>query len=487
MESSPAAMIKFLIPKIPFMTKTALLHTLSFSETSSKWDLRTELTVKVLRQVLGPNGTPSTVTKQQRLTTKDPGVKGKVWVCKVTCPVDEGDGVRQTLFKCIQEMGDGTEKFTPPASQPLEAEWNGYRADATDTTPEPVGLTEQEKYDKLVSETTSKVTVLYFHGGAMYLLDPATYRLITSRIARETGGRVFSIRYRLSPQHPFPSALLDALTSYLTLLHPPPGSPHPPIPASQIIFGGDSAGGLLCASLLQLLLHLHRSSITAPPTVPFHGEIVDVPMPGGVALSSPWLDVTRSLPSVEGLAKYDYLPPPSLTARKTYPACEAWPTSPPRADMYCEGPAYCHPLVSPLAAKDWTGAPPVFFGLGQEMLRDEDAVLAGRIAGQGGVVWYREFESMPHCFGFMLTFHRACGVYWGEYGGFCVRAVEGGEMGEEGEREGVESGAGAVVFEAKTLERRVVDIEGLSRLTEGEVDDLMSKGMERLERSVGAG
>ena len=47
------------------------------------------------------------------------------------------------------------------------------------------------------------------------------------------------MRYRLAPQHPFPSALLDALVSYFTLLYPPPGSIHEAVPASDIVFGGD--------------------------------------------------------------------------------------------------------------------------------------------------------------------------------------------------------------------------------------------------------
>ncbi|KAF2111713.1 alpha/beta hydrolase fold-domain-containing protein [Lophiotrema nucula] len=474
MESSPSALLKILVPKVPFILKTAAFHTLNLSETSSKWDLRTELTVNVLRKMLGPGAKPSSITKQQRMTIKDPGVKGKVWASKIKCTVPEEDDVRQLVFRAIEEMGTGEEKWWRPESIPLEAEWNGYRPGVADNEPEPADLDEKEKYEKLMGEVTSKVTVLYFHGGAMYLLDPATYRPTTSRIAKETGGRVFSVRYRLSPQNPFPAALLDAFTAYLTLLYPPADAPHAPVPASDIVFAGDSAGGLLSASLLQLLLQIHRQNPTKDtlPTVSFHGKTVEIPLPAGTALVSPWLDVTRSLPSVEALAKYDYLPPPSHTANMKYPPCDAWPANPPRADLYCEASAMLHPIVSPLAARDWKNSPPVFFSLGEEMLRDEDAFLAQRLLSQGVKVVYREFEAMPHVFAYMLEYHPASSVHFSEFAEFCKGVVEGG----------VESSV--LNLKAKTLERREVQPADLIKLTDEEVDELMRKARDRRDKKV---
>ena len=259
MESSPSAMLKLLLPKTPFILKTALSHSIGLSETSSKWDLRTELTIKVLRDMLGPNNKLTPITKLQHLTTKDPGVKGKIWASKVALDTPEEDDVRQLLFRSIKEMGDGAEKWAQCEMTRVEGEWHGGRAGVSESEPEPASLTEAEKFANLMKEVKSKVTLLYFHGGAMYLLDPATYRHVTGKLARLTGGRVFSVRYRLAPQHAFPAALLDAFMSYLSLLHPPPGAPHEPVIHSDIVFGGDSAGGMLCTSLLQLLLQIHRS------------------------------------------------------------------------------------------------------------------------------------------------------------------------------------------------------------------------------------
>lgn len=448
------------------------------SSTASKWDMRTAITINILRDLIGPNHTPSTITKIQRLTTKDPPVKGRVWVSKVKFDIPEEDDVRQLLFKAISDMGTGEEQWTKPDNRPLEAEWNGYRADARDDEPEPSGLTEKEKYDTMLKETSSKVTLLYFHGGAMYLMDPATYRPTTWKLAKSSGGVVFNVRYRLSPQNPFPAALLDAFTAYLSLLSPPPGAFHAPVPASQIVFGGDSAGGTCATALLQLLLQIHRSTPAGQtPTVRFHGKHVAIPLPAGVALTSPWLDITRSLPSIESATTYDYLPTPSAMEHRVYPPCEAWPAKPPRAELYAETSALMHPLVSPLAAPDWKDSPPLFFSVGEEMLRDEDAVLAQRVVGQGVPVVWREFEAMPHCFAMLLEHVGGARVHVDEFGAFCKRVVEG---------PGVETNG--VVIAAKSLERRDVDVEkSLTGITDEEVKMYMQKGLERIRKKEARG
>ncbi|KZM21959.1 uncharacterized protein EKO05_0005065 [Ascochyta rabiei] len=472
MESTPSAMLKLLVPKVPFILKTALWHTIGQSATSSKWDLRTELTINILRDMIGPNSEPTPISKVQRLTTKDPGIKGNVWVSKVKLDVPKEDDVRQLVFKTIEDMGTGNEHWTKPETRPLEAEWNGYRADAPDPkAPQPTDRDEKQEYANLMKEVTSKVTLLYFHGGAMYLLDPATYRATTSRVAKETRGRVFNVRYRLSPQNPFPAALLDCFTAYLSLLHPPPGAPHAAVPANEIVFGGDSAGGTCCTALLQLILQIHRSSPGRIPTVRFHGKDVEIPLPAGLALTSPWLDITRGLPSIEGLVQYDYLPTPSQTDKREFPPCDIWPASPPRADFYCESSALRHPLVSPLAAKDWSSSPPLFFSLGQEMLRDEDAVLAQKAVKQGVKVVWREFEAMPHCFAMLLENNNGTPVHYAEYGKFCREVVEGKAIETNGE-----------FIAAKTLKRSEVDVgTGLTELTDSEVETYMKKGQERIE------
>src|SRR5690348_13120391 len=46
--------------------------------------------------------------------------------------------------------------------------------------------------------------LLYFHGGGYVSCSPRGHRPITATLARQTGCRVFSLDYRLAPEHPFP-------------------------------------------------------------------------------------------------------------------------------------------------------------------------------------------------------------------------------------------------------------------------------------------
>lgn len=230
---STSGLLKFLFPQIPSLANAALWHTVGSTPTSSKWDLRTELTVHVLRRMMNGTGSkPRSVGKVQATTLKDPGVKGKTWVAteRIPAPQPEEESLRQAVFKAIEDMKPkdaGPLNYTKPELVDIEVEWTGFRPDAGKDERLP-DISEEEKYKKLMAEPcrTSETTILYFHGGAYYLCDPSTHRIPCSRLAKDTNGRVCSVRYRLAPQTAFPGQLLDALMVYLSLLYPPPGSMH---------------------------------------------------------------------------------------------------------------------------------------------------------------------------------------------------------------------------------------------------------------------
>jgi len=422
MDTSPTALIRVLVPQVPLLLKTALWHSLWLSPTSTKWDLKTELTIRFISALLD-SPTPTPVSKQQRLSIKDPGIKGNMWISKVTLPRPEENDLRDALVKAVEDMHEGGEKYTIPDISPVEAEWTGYRSDVHSNRRRP-DLSEAQHYEKLMFEVSSPTTILYFHGGAYFLCDPSSHRSTTAKLAHLTRGRCFSVRYRLSPQAAFPAALLDALLAYLSLLYPPPGSLHEPVPPSNVVFAGDSAGANLCMSLLQLILQINR---TSPSTIRFHDHTVDIPLPAGVATHSPWMDMTRCMPSISGNAHYDYLPPP-ITREKAanFPHCEIWPTDPPRGDLYCDISMLCHPLVSPIAAKDWTGSCPLWMGYGEEMLVDEGKVVASKAAKQGIPVVWEQWEAMPHCFAMLLEGLEAGKRVFKDWAAFCD-AVGGGK------------------------------------------------------------
>jgi acetyl esterase/lipase len=436
-------LLKFLVPKIPSLANTALWHTLGKTATSDQWDLRTALTVQVLRSVMsGGEKEPSPVGKVQASTLKDPGVKGKTWVANATipAPTEDHEGLRHAVFTAIDQLSENDIKleYTKPSLVDTQIEWTGFRPNAgkNDTMPD---ISEAEKYSRMMAEPTrtSDTTILYFHGGAYYLCDPSTHRAITSRLVKESNGVVCSVRYRLAPQAAFPSQLLDALLVYLSLLYPPPGSLHAAVPASKIVLAGDSAGGNLVFALLQFLLHFNRSQSTgdssSPPTIDLHGSQVSVPLPAAATAAAGWFDISRALPSITANAKYDYLPPAthSPDALSRFPADSIWPTTPPRGDLFCDLSLLDHPLVSPLLAQSWEGSPPLYFNTGEEMLTDEIKVLASRAAQQGVKVVFEEYQAMPHCFAMLLPGLEASERCVKAWGAFAKRAVEEGAQAVE--------------------------------------------------------
>lgn len=118
------------------------------------------------------------------------------------------------------------------------------------------------------SETKNGV-ILYLHGGG-YVCGGMDYAIsVGSIFAMKCNIRVFSVAYRLAPEHKFPAALYDAMTAYNYLI----ASGYN---ANQIILCGESAGGGLVYSLGLKLKELK------------------MPLPGGIISISPWSDLTLS-------------------------------------------------------------------------------------------------------------------------------------------------------------------------------------------------
>lgn len=472
MEGGALGLLKFLGPQVPSLAGTAVWHTLGRAPNSDKWDLRTTLTVQVLRSLMSGGGSkPSPIGKAQAGTVKDPGIKGKTWIAKarIAAPKESDEGIREAVFKAVDELAEGEVSYTKPALVDTEVEWTGYRPDAGKEEALPK-ISEEEKYKRLLAEPTrtSETTILYFHGGAYYLCDPTTHRALCSRLAKETGGKVCSVRYRLAPQAAFPSQLLDALMVYLSLLYPPPGSMHEAIPAEKIVLGGDSAGGNLVFALLQFLLYLHRQSKN--PTLRFHGKDVAVPLPAGASANSGWFDITRSMPSIANNAQYDYLPPPDHDDTLShFPKDDVWPTNPPRGDLFCDLSLLDHPLVSPICADSWAGAPPLWFDTGEEMLTDEDKFVVSRAASQGVTIQYEEYQAMPHCFSMLLPALSTADRCMRSWGKFCKSVVE---------QPGALKTNGTYVY-AKGGKEESVDVGGVSKLDLAEVRRLMREAKER--------
>ena len=472
MDTSPSALLRLFVPKIPFIAKTALWHSLGLSATSSKWDLRTETTVRIIRSLMD-NPEPTPISRQQRWSLKDPGIKGNMWISKVTLDRPEEVDIRDILIEAVDAMNEAKGIYTTPSIIPVEAEWTGYRANVRHDRPR-LDLSEAQHYERLMAEVTSPVTILYFHGGAYYLMDPSSHRVPTARLAHLTNGRCLSVRYRLAPQNPFPCALLDAFQAYISLLSPPPGSFHESVSASNVVFAGDSAGGGLSLALVQLILQINRSRTRS--SIHFHGKSIDlpIPLPAGLAGNSAWTDISRCMPSLTSNVHWDYLPATMKSdAISRFSEDEIWPADPPRGDLYCDLSMLCHPLVSPLAVKDWTGSCPLWLGCGEEMIADESKAVAGLAAKQGVTVVWEQFEAMPHCFSMIFEQLEAGKRCFKDCADFCAVVADhtAGDGAAKLETKGT-------WFAAKTCKETNVDVGSLAVCSQEEVAERMRSATE---------
>ncbi|KAI1402708.1 alpha/beta hydrolase fold-domain-containing protein [Hypoxylon fuscum] len=453
-----------ILPKVPLIIKVVLLHLLKRSESAQYLDLRSDVTISVIRSMLDP-AKPRAVSEVQAMTLRDPGVKGKMWVSTAASKVPPEHGIRDALLAAVAGLsGPGQEDAAPtfriPDIVPVEAEWTGFRAAATkDSTPP--AISEEEKYHELMKECTNATTILYFHGGAYYLCDPATHRPLVKTLAKLTGGRAYSVRYRLAPQHPFPAALLDALVSYFTLLYPPPGSVHDAVSPADIVVAGDSAGGNLSLALLQILLELRRQN----RKVTWFGEEREVPLPAGVAPISPWIDMLQSMPSWIRNGKWCYLPSPRLLSKKEEhqpPADDLWPANPPRKHVYIDDAYMLHPLASLQLNKSWEDAPPVYLCCGWECLQDEDRYLVSQLTRDGVTVVFEEYQAMPHVFAALMPGIAESRRCIDGLTNFIKAACEDPKTIQPSYK----------MIKAKTLEEVDIDVDSLTPFTEEQARDM---------------
>lgn len=220
-------------------------------------------------------------------------------------------------------------------------------------------------------------------------------------------------------------------------------------------------------ALTQLLLELQRGGTH----IAWHGhDVAPPPLPAGVALSSPWLDMTHSSPSCRTNAAFDYLPRLQGLERVPRPSCAAWPAQPPRRMLYCADALITHPLVTMLTARSWAGCPPVYMSTGWELLADEDKFLAARLHAEGVPVVWEEYEGMPHCFAMVLTdnpMSRRCMAAWT---GFMTDVIA---RGPDGDVVVVESAFRTI--KARTLEEEDRDPAKVSPYTEEELRERLRK------------
>lgn len=206
--------------------------------------------------------------------------------------------------------------------------------------------------------------IVYFHGGGFHVGDVDSHDGLCRHLADASGCQVFSLEYRLAPEHPYPAAVADGLAGLSWVFA---HSGELGIDPRCVAVAGDSAGG----------------NLSAVCSLRFRGREM---RPALQVLFYPATDASASLASHRSMGGR-YL----LTNRML--------------DHYYDtylgkgGSNRREPDASPLFEPDVSGAPPaIVWVAGFDPLRDEGAAYAARLEQAGVPVVLRELSGYPHGF-----------------------------------------------------------------------------------------
>ena len=199
--------------------------------------------------------------------------------------------------------------------------------------------------------------LLYLHGGAYVFGSALDYLPLAANLAKACGARLYSVDYRLAPEHPHPAAVNDALAAYRGLLEAGYSAQH-------IAVAGDSAGGGLTISLL------------------LAAREAGLPMPAAATVFSPWTDLALEGNSIQSRAATDYLLDRQGLALM--------------AEHYLAGQSPREALISPIHA-DLHGLPPLLIQVGSHEILLSDSIRLAERAAEADVetqlqIWPRMFH-----------------------------------------------------------------------------------------------
>jgi acetyl esterase/lipase len=176
-----------------------------------------------------------------------------------------------------------------------------------------------------------------FHGGALLWGGGDSCKAMGKIMAGQLGAQVWSVDYRMPPDHPFPAAVDDGVAAYRALLRE--RGPE------NVILGGASAGGNIAAATI------------------LKARDQGLPLPAAAILLTPELDLTECGDSFNTLLGVDT----ALTSRLM-----------PANLLYAGGHDLADPYVSPLFGDFTKGFPPTLLQSGTRDLFLSNTVLMHR-------------------------------------------------------------------------------------------------------------
>jgi len=103
---------------------------------------------------------------------------------------------------------------------------------------------------------TRNSIIIHVHGGGFIAMSSTTHENYLRKWTNNLGVPIFSIDYRLAPEHPYPNSLDDVWQAYNWIVNN--AAQEFEIEVNKIILVGDSAGGNLVLGLVYLLIVLQK-------------------------------------------------------------------------------------------------------------------------------------------------------------------------------------------------------------------------------------
>ena len=227
-------------------------------------------------------------------------------------------------------------------------------ADASDRTiPGPGGEIPVRVYQPRETPAGHLGALLYFHGGGFVIGDLDTHDTLCRQLCAGGDVIVFSVHYRLAPEHRYPAAVDDALAAFAWLREHAVNIGADP---DWLAVGGDSAGATLAAIVSQ------------------HARDAGVRLRAQLLLY-PVTDLAGAYPSHEEHAHTHPIPRQVLDWFWSLYLGSDWES---------DAALRRDPHVSPLHARNFDGLAPAFvLTAGLDPLRDEGHAYARRLAGAG--------------------------------------------------------------------------------------------------------
>ncbi len=270
-----------------------------------------------------------------------------------------------------QMMGDMVAEGRPAILRHVA--WTRQRFALADPPPKEVlaaAMAGLEQHDFAIAGRRAGVTftrhgaeaegvLLYVPGGSFIAERSPRITALIGRLAQMSGLRLCVVDYRLAPENPCPAAMLDVRAAYELLLAT--------WPADRIVCAGESTGAGLLLSAMQA------------------ARDDGLPMPVGLALLSPWVDLTLSSWSVVSRS----LMADSPFAMEVAALC---------AQLYLSGRSATDPVASPLFGRMHDLPEVLIHGSESDMLFDDAVRLTAALRAAGTPVTLRAWRHEEHAF-----------------------------------------------------------------------------------------